>query len=150
MKARLLVVDDEVEIREMLSRHFRFDDYEVHTATNGARAIEVMRREKIDVVISDIMMPEMDGITLLRLLRDEYPMVHTILITGYVHQGNLLAGIRHGAFNCIFKPLHDMTELEQSVSAAVLATNRWYRKLCELHEMKPEDELRPACAPDGN
>ncbi len=138
MNARLLIVDDEEEIRDMLSRHFRFQDIHVQTARNGKEALETMEKDRVDVVISDIKMPEMDGIQLLRELRRQYPMVHTIMITGYVTQENILACMRHGADNCVFKPLDEnLTELDASIRKAVESINNWQNKLRKLRSIKP-------------
>ena len=61
-KASLLVVDDEVEIQQMLSRHFRFLGYDVETASNGCEALELLAKKRTEVIISDIKMPQLDGI----------------------------------------------------------------------------------------
>ena len=61
MNGQLLVVDDEAGVRDMLSRHFRLLGYGVQQAGNGEEALDVLGRAKIDVVISDIRMPAMDG-----------------------------------------------------------------------------------------
>ena len=136
MKARILIVDDEKEIREMLSRHFKFLDYDVFTAENGKHAIEVLNSERVEIVISDIKMPVMDGIELLRQIRTQFPMIHSIIITGYVTMENLLAALRHGADTCVFKPFSDMLELEKAVEQAVEHLNTWQRKLKELDSIK--------------
>ena len=140
MKGRLLVVDDESELREMLARHFRLLDYFVELAGNGREALEVLARTRIDVVISDIRMPEMDGVALLREVRRQYPMVRVIMITGYVTLENALACMRNQADTCVFKPLQDMTELEEAVNGAMESLARWNRKFRELQGMKPAEE----------
>ncbi|MFG0250781.1 MAG: response regulator, partial [Phycisphaeraceae bacterium JB051] len=61
MNISLLIVDDEEQIRQMLCRHFRLLGYEVHMAHDGANAIEVLESVKIDIVISDILMPNKTG-----------------------------------------------------------------------------------------
>ena len=99
-----------------------------------------MGRCRVDVVISDIRMPEMDGVALLREVRRQYPMVRVIMITGYVTLENALACMRNQADTCIFKPIQDMTELEQAVETAMEALARWNRKFRELQGMKPTDE----------
>lgn len=134
--AHLLVVDDETEIQDMLSRHFRFLGYDVVTASNGKQATKVLEEQHVDVVISDIMMPEMDGVELLRFIRREYPMIHVIMITGYVTQENILSCMRHGAATCVFKPLEDLHELENAVQRAVADLHRWKEKIIELQRMK--------------
>lgn len=138
MKIRLLIVDDEADIREMLARHFRFLGLSVSTAENGREALEILRREKTDIVISDIMMPEMNGIELLRALRAEYPMVHSIMITGYVTLDNALACMRLGADTLIFKPLEDLKLLEDAVSKSAADLRHWVDLLKKLQTMKPQ------------
>lgn len=137
MKARLLIVDDETEICEMLSRHFRYLGFQVDTASDGIEAMEKLAQVRTEVVISDIVMPGMDGVELLRAIRQQYPMIHTIMITGYVTLENALACMRHGADICIFKPLEDLNELEEAVEFAVGRLKRWQEKLRMLQTMNP-------------
>jgi DNA-binding NtrC family response regulator len=98
----------------------------------------VMERHRIDVVVSDICMPEMDGVALLREVRRQYPMVRVIMITGYVTLENALACMRNQADTCVFKPLQDMGELEQAVESAMESLSRWNRKFRELQGMRPK------------
>jgi CheY-like chemotaxis protein len=79
----------------------------------------------------------MDGIDLLRNIRQQYPMVKSIMITGYVTQENLLACMRHGAETCIFKPLTDLAELDGSVNTAIAFIDLWKRKMYEIKGLKP-------------
>ena len=137
MKARLLIADDEIEICEMLSRHFRYLGFHVDTASDGIEALEKLAKARTEVVISDIVMPQMDGVELLRTIRQQYPMIHTIMITGYVTLENALACMRHGADTCVFKPLEDLTELEEAVEFAVGRLKRWQEKLRMLQTMNP-------------
>ena len=137
MKVKILIVDDEIEICNMLSRHFRYIGYEVDTASNGAEAIEKLDKSNFRVVISDIIMPKMDGVELLRAIKKEYPMAHVIMMTGYVTLENGLSCMRHGADTCVFKPLEDLTELEDAVVSAVNALKQWQEKLKMLKTMNP-------------
>lgn len=137
MKGRLLIVDDEAEIRELLSRSFRMLGYEARTAANGREALEVLAETRTDVVISDIRMPEMDGVSLLREIRRQYPMVRVIMITGYVTLENALACMRNQADTCVFKPFSDLSELEEAVESAMAVLGRWNRQLRRLQGMKP-------------
>lgn len=135
-KFRILVVDDEKSIQEMLSRHFRFLGYDVVTANNGKEALEIMEKKRCDVVISDIMMPVMDGVELIRQVRKQHPMAHVIMITGYVTMENVLACMRHGADTCIYKPFTDLKELEDAVTRAIERLTHWQEKLKSLLKMK--------------
>ena len=137
MKARLLIVDDEAEIRDMLSRHFRYLGFQVDTACDGVEAMKKLARARTEVVISDIVVPRMDGVELLRTARQQYPMIRFIMITGYVTMENALACMRHGADTCVFKPLEDLVELEEAVEFAVVWLKQWQKKLKMLQEMNP-------------
>ena len=136
-QARILVVDDEEEIRKTLSRHFRFEGFQVYTAANGVEALEVLNTKRMEIVITDILMPHMDGIELIREVQAQYPMIHTIVITGSVRMHHLLAALRHGADTCIFKPIEDMQELDDAVNRAMDHLRTWQRKLRELQGMAP-------------
>ena len=136
MSATILVVDDEADIREMLSRHFRYLGHEVETASNGVEAVERLAKSKIDILISDIMMPEMTGVELLKHVRSHYPMIRPIMITGYVTMDNALACIRYGADSCVFKPLNDLGQLENAVNNAAQRLSYWMDILRELRGMK--------------
>ena len=137
MSVHILIVDDEEEIRGMLERHFTLLDYEVETAGNGKEAIEVLNRKRIDIVITDLLMPGMNGIELLEFIHEDSPMIHTIAITGYVTLENALSCMRLGADTIIFKPLEDLTELESAVRTVEDKMMVWQRKLRELRGLKP-------------
>ncbi|MCA9782862.1 MAG: response regulator [Calditrichaeota bacterium] len=137
MVVQILIVDDELEIREMLARYFRFLGYSVETAANGREAIARLEEIRTDIVISDIMMPEMNGVELLAHIRQEYPMTHAIMITGYVTLDNAMNCMRLGADTMIFKPLEDMSQLEQAVGKAVARIQHWLQLLNDLRAMKP-------------
>lgn len=137
MKARILIVDDELEIRELLSRHFRYLGYEVATAYDGEDALAKMEEMRIEVVISDIRMPRMDGVMLLEHVRREFPMVRVVMMTGYVAQEAILACMREGAETCVFKPLEDLSEMEKAVGHAVWSIQRWWQILNGLRSMRP-------------
>jgi len=137
MSAQLLIVDDEAEIRDALSRHFRFLGFAVETAANGKEALELLAIKKVDVVVSDIVMPIINGVDLLRTIRRDYPTVRVVIMTGYVTQEHVMACIRHDAETCVFKPWTDMKELEEAVQRAVERTMVWKKKLRQLLDMKP-------------
>lgn len=139
MSSGILIVDDEESIRNALARHYRLKGYDVDTAENGVAAMVKLAEQFWHVVISDIMMPQMDGIDLLRRIRSEYPMTRVIMITGYVTLENALACLRNNADTCIFKPLGDLKELDDAVLAAVSYLEHWKRKLAVLQGMKQEN-----------
>ncbi len=92
----VLVVDDEPAIREALRRSLSNAGYRVHTADTGETGLEVMRREPIQLVISDKDMPGMDGVQFLGIVRDRHPRVCRVLLTGRLEVTGLVAAINEG------------------------------------------------------
>jgi len=135
MNTTMLIVDDEAEIRTSLARRYRLKGYEVDVADGGVSALTLLEKKPYQIVISDIKMPGIDGIELLRRIRAEYPMTRAIMMTGYVTLENGLACLRYGADTCIFKPLNDLTEMDRAVDAAILYLRHWEEKLLQLKGM---------------
>lgn len=140
MKIQLLIVDDEEEIRDALSRHFRYLGYAVEVAEDGEAALGKMQELRVDIVISDIRMPKMDGVMLLERIRHEHPTTRVIMMTGQVAQAAVLACMQEGAETCVFKPFEDMTELESAVSTSVATVKRWWKILAELRNLDGSGE----------
>lgn len=138
MSFKLLIVDDEKEIRDSLALRYQLKGYETFIAKNGVEALNILSEKKINIVISDIMMPVMNGVKLMREIRYEYPMIKVVMITGYVTLENALACYRYGAHNVVFKPLQDLSELDNSIEEIKNYLIRWQKKLSTLVDMKPK------------
>lgn len=138
MDKTILIVDDESNIRNSLSRRYKLKGYIVDTAEDGNDALTKMEEKVYRVVISDIKMPNMDGVELLRHIRKDYPMTRVIMMTGYVTLENALACLRHGADTCIFKPFEDLTEMDIAIENALKYLKHWEDKLTELKSIKSE------------
>ena len=134
----LLVVDDESEIRNSLSRRYLLKGYSVDTAQNGLEALHLLEQKPFQVVISDIKMPEIDGLELLRRIRTEYPMTRVIIMTGYVTLENGLSCLRHSADTSIFKPLQDLQEMDAAIERALNYLQHWENKLLQLRKLRQE------------
>lgn len=134
---RLLVVDDEQAIRDMLSRHFRFHGHHVALAENGVTALAYMENNPVDIMITDIMMPVMDGIELTARVREDYPFVRILVVSGYVTLDNALCCLRHGADGIFAKPLEDMGALERAVERSGEILQEWKCQLALLNASKP-------------
>ena len=104
MKRRILVVDDEPEIREMLRESLSRAGYEVHQAPDGKQAIELLRKQTFDVVISDILMPEKDGLEVIMYLQRESPMTKCIAISAPSNRVFLQSAQLLGATRVVEKP----------------------------------------------
>jgi len=100
----ILVVDDEEAIREVVSTMLESRGYRCTAVSNGRAAQEVVRKETPDLVLSDMIMPEMDGIRLLSWLREHDPEVPVIMVTAIHDISTALEAIRRGAYDYILKP----------------------------------------------
>ncbi|MEM7168373.1 MAG: sigma-54 dependent transcriptional regulator [Planctomycetota bacterium] len=105
MVARLLVVDDEATARAELSEALRDGGFEVCEAGDAEEALEHASRQSFDVVISDIRMPGMDGIQLLRRLTELSPETMAIMVTAYGDMSTAIEALRAGASDYVLKPL---------------------------------------------
>lgn len=114
-KATVLVVDDEHGIREAL-RMLLKDAYTVLLANSGRAAIQMLgeNKDSIDLIFSDIKMPELDGIGFLRQAKAAHPQIEIVMVTAYPSMETALAALRHGAFDYIVKPF-DRKEILSAV-----------------------------------
>lgn len=102
-KPQILVVDDDLTILEMLSMHLQFNGYGVMTATDGEQAIITIEREKPDLVLLDIMMPSVDGLTVCEQVR-EYSPVPIIIVSALGHEDQKVKALDLGADDYLTKP----------------------------------------------
>lgn len=141
--ATLLFVDDEQNILASLKRLFRPLGYTIHTAGGGAEALSVLEKEIVDVVVSDMRMPEMDGAQFMEQVAKRWPDTVRILLTGYADITSTIAAINKGGiWKYINKPWDD-NDLKQSVHNALerkllLDENQRLQQLTR----KQNDELR--------
>lgn len=104
-RARVLVVDDEVNILEALGKVLSKEGLEVRTASNARIALDLLRKEPFDVMLTDLRMPGMSGDDLLRAAKKLTPEVEVIVMTAYGTVENAVEAMKHGAYDFISKPL---------------------------------------------
>ncbi len=102
---RVLIVDDEENARIGLKTLLSRDGFHVATAANGYEALEYLNRHAVDLVITDINMPEMNGLVFLRELNRHYPAVNVIMVTAYGGVESYLEAMNLGAFEYLNKPV---------------------------------------------
>lgn len=112
MSTQVLIIEDNVTLRETLIDAFEVDGYNTSSATNGQQGLERVQASRPDLIISDIMMPVMDGIELVKKLKanPETELIPVILLTAKSMQEDRLLGLGHGANDYITKPF-DLKEL---------------------------------------
>jgi adenylate cyclase len=116
MKAKILVVDDEADlqllIKQKFRRQIREQEYEFIFAENGVVALDMLSRNPdVDMVLSDINMPEMDGLTLLIRLGELSPILKSVIVSAYGDMDNIRTAMNRGAFDFLTKPI-DFKDLE--------------------------------------
>ncbi|NPV03231.1 MAG: sigma-54-dependent Fis family transcriptional regulator [Syntrophaceae bacterium] len=100
---RILVVDDDRGMQDMLDIMLSREGYQVATADDGAAALEIIRKKKFDLVITDLKMPRVDGIDLLRGVKEAAPETAVILLTAFASGETALAAMREGAYDYVEK-----------------------------------------------
>ncbi|MBZ0290764.1 MAG: response regulator transcription factor [Anaerolineae bacterium] len=116
--AHVLVVDDEGAIRYSVSKTLQRIGYEVDEASSGEEALEMMGKREYDVILTDIRMPGLTGVDLLKRIKDIAPDAIVILMTGYASLGTAVESLRLGAHDYLIKPSSSQ-DIRQSVSRGV-------------------------------
>ncbi|MCD4828980.1 MAG: sigma-54 dependent transcriptional regulator [Candidatus Cloacimonetes bacterium] len=128
---QILIVDDEAGIRAELTEFLCEHDFEVYAAATPSEAFEQLERREIDLVILDIRLPQMDGLEVLRRIRDAWPALEVIMITGHGDQENILQSMRLGAFDFFIKPFR-----VADIHHAIQRTSRFIELHQRLHDVE--------------
>lgn len=103
-QSSILVVDDERTMLSLLEKILSQDGYQVYLATNGREALAVIEKQHVDIIITDVKMPELDGFGLLKIVKNEYPEISVIMMTGYGDTYTVKDALLLGADEYITKP----------------------------------------------
>ena len=126
---RILIVDDEPDLEPLIlqrmRRKMRAGLYDFLFARNGVEALEALNQHSdIDVIISDINMPEMDGLTLLEQIRKVDPNIRAIIVSAYGDMKNIRTAMRRGAVDFITKPI-DFEDFEETLERTIIQLREW-------------------------
>ena len=144
-KARVLAVDDQRYFRELIEGLLTDEGYEVVTASSGEEALHVLEREDFDVVITDLVMPGIDGTQLVQRIKQSLPDQEIVMVTGVVDVKAAVAAMKEGATDYILKPFDRKalsTSLEKILKrrrlhdehARLMAENLEYMGVLSLYE----------------
>jgi two-component system nitrogen regulation response regulator NtrX len=125
--SHVLVVDDEQGIRQVLEDVLGDEGYQVTAVENGFQALEVLARETIDLVILDVWLPNMGGIDVLKRIKQDWPDVEVVVISGHANINMAVQAVKIGAFDFLEKPL----SLEKTITVVENAL--------KLEELKREN-----------
>ena len=152
----VLFVDDEVNILHSLERGLIDVEYNCVFVNSGRKALQYLEQNPVNVIVSDMRMPEMDGLTLLKIVKERWPNVTRIVLTGYAQLTQVAATVNQAdIFQLIFKPWKMEKEFVHVIQAALhfnqmkvdrefyekalLEKNRMYQKLLQKMQQKAED-----------
>lgn len=116
--AKIMVVDDEKQICQNVEKILSKNNYEIIHATSGKEALEKMAKDSFSLLISDIVMPEMNGLEFLKLVKKEWPLTKAVMMTGYPSTDTAVKAIRLGALDYFSKPFTP-DELRSTVELAL-------------------------------
>jgi two-component system, OmpR family, alkaline phosphatase synthesis response regulator PhoP len=133
--AQVLVVDDEGAIRYSVSKTLQRVGYQVAEASSGEEALEMMRSQPYDVVLTDIKMPGLTGVELLRQIKETAPDSIVILMTGYASLGTAVEALRLGAHDYLIKPSSSQ-DIKSSVSRGVERARNLRRRRALLETLR--------------
>lgn len=135
----LLIVDDEPSICEILEHFLRDSGYNVTIACNGEQAISVLNSKPVDLVVTDIKMPGVTGVELLKYIKEKLPTTPVLVTTGFPTLDSAIEALKLGAFDYLTKPFH-LEEIGEKVKRALVGKqmqeeNFLFSKLVSLHEI---------------
>jgi len=118
MTRKVLVIDDDRIIRENLSKELERSFLEPLQAANGKEGLDIIYKDKVDIVLIDVKLPDMDGLDLLKKAKETFPDIEFIVITGYGSQDIAIQALRRGAIDYIEKPI-DYRQLNTAMGRAL-------------------------------
>ncbi len=102
-KGHILIIDDEDQLRKLLSRLLALEGYTLHEAGNIRSALKILEKEEVQVILSDVKLPDGNGVELVQQIRTRYPEIETIVLTAYGNIADGVQAIKNGAFDYITK-----------------------------------------------
>ncbi|MDY7039431.1 MAG: response regulator [Chloroflexota bacterium] len=117
--ARILIIDDEEGMRDFLSFVLETEGYHPLTATGGQEALKLVEQDNIDAILTDLKMPGMDGIELLRRIREHDHNAIVVIMTAYASLQSALEAMKYGAYDYLLKPFDNIDTVMATVSRAV-------------------------------
>ncbi len=145
----ILTIDDEEDIRDSFRLFLEDFDFQVLEAANGREGLEIFHREKPDLVLCDLRMPEVDGLEVLENIKGSAPDTPVIVVSGTGIIGDAIEAIHRGAWNYLLKPIQDMSVLLHAINQAIersrlIVENRIYQENLEEEVTKRTEALQKA------
>ncbi len=139
-KIKILCVDDEENVLKAIKRLFFDEDYEILTASSGIQGLDILKKENIQIIISDYRMPGMSGVDFLKEVRKNWPETVRIVLSGYADITSIVMAINEGEiYKFIPKPWND-TELKITILNAIERYHLYKKNLELTKELKEKNE----------
>lgn len=140
---KILFVDDEINVLKSLERLMLDEEWHCHFINSAAQALDFLKTESVDLIVSDVMMPEMDGIQLFSEVRKRYPEIVRLFLTGYAKQDNVVKALTEGyTQQIISKPWIDQ-ELREIIRSALRQKNLQKKQSPEFQKLINSTSLLP-------
>ena len=136
-KRTVLFVDDEKKILTSLKRGLLDEPYETLFANSGKEALEILMREEVHVIVTDMRMPEMTGLELLRIIKKDYPQIVRMVLSGYTQISTLLTAINQGE---VYKYITKPWKLEEDFKPSIREAIDYYDLRSERNKLAVEAE----------
>ncbi|MDH7599583.1 MAG: response regulator [Sedimentisphaerales bacterium] len=136
-KRTILFVDDEEKVLKSLQRGLIDEPYECLFATSGKEALEILENHEVHVICTDMRMPEMNGLELLKIVKQRYPHIVRLVLSGYTQVGMLLTAINQGE---IFKFITKPWRLEEEFKGILKQAVEYYNLKAERDRLAAELE----------
>ncbi|MCF1422963.1 sigma-54-dependent transcriptional regulator [Mangrovimonas futianensis] len=130
-KENILIVDDDVNILELLQRHLQSWNYHIYKAVSVKEAVTILRDTNIDLLITDLKMPEIDGLELIKFVSEHYPTLPKLVVTGYPSAQDSLTSIKSRVVAYLTKPF-TKDELKVAINKSLLISKTKYQKKVKL------------------
>jgi DNA-binding NtrC family response regulator len=135
----LLIVDDEKAICTILGQYLQKSNFHVFSTGSGEEALKIIEQNKIDLVLTDIKMPGMSGVDLLRWIKEHNRSIPVLVTTGFPTLDTAVEALKLGAFDYLTKPFH-LEEVGEKIKRALVSKrleeeNLVFSKLVSLHEV---------------
>lgn len=131
-KYKVLIVDDEEGIVFTLKKHLELEGFTVDSAYSGGEAINKVKNEKYHIVLTDIVMPEMDGVELLKNIKRYDALTQVIMMTGYSTMDKTLSCLEYGANDYVLKPFKSIEQIISIVDYSVQKLERWRESIIQI------------------
>ncbi len=119
MAEKILIVDDDGTVLDVLSRALEHKGFRVTKAMSGREGLDLIKSEHVDVVVTDLRLPDINGLELLKQSKELDSQIEVIILTGFVTDENIKTALLNGAYSFLAKPLESLERLYSEVNQAL-------------------------------